>query len=94
MKRKHTEQRKHTGERRSRPHRSYNVDCEKQDGDRSEEETFTLNCMEMETSIQRTKPFEVTMEVNKKTLHFEIDTSIMNEMKFNEVWNEKQRPPI
>ncbi|XDV20801.1 hypothetical protein PO909_026043 [Leuciscus waleckii] len=64
----------------------------------SEEEAFTLNCMETETSIQRIKPFEVTMEVNKKAVPFEIDTgcsvSIMNEMKFNEMWNEKQRPQI
>lgn len=81
---------------RSRPHRSHNVDCERQDGGRSEEEAFTLACIKTETSIQRIKPFEVTMEVNKKTLHFEIDTgcsvSIMNEMKFKEMWNEKQRP--
>uniref|UniRef100_A0AAQ4NRX0 Gypsy retrotransposon integrase-like protein 1 n=1 Tax=Gasterosteus aculeatus aculeatus TaxID=481459 RepID=A0AAQ4NRX0_GASAC len=83
---------------RSRPHRSHNVDCERQDGGRSEEEAFTLACIKTETSIQRIKPFEVTMEVNKKTLHFEIDTgcsvSIMNEMKFKEMWNEKQRPQI
>lgn len=54
--------------------------------------------MKTETSIQRIKPFEVTMEVNKKTAHFEIDTgcsvSIMNEVKFNEMWNEKERPQI
>lgn len=54
--------------------------------------------MKTETSIQRIKPFEVTMEVNKKTAHFEIDTgcsvSIMNEVKFNEMWNEKERLQI
>lgn len=85
-------------ERCSRPHRSHNVEWEKQDGDRSEEDAFTLNCMETETSIQRIKPFEVTLEVNEKTVNFEIDTgcsvSIMNERKFKELWSEKQRPKL
>ncbi len=46
--------------------------------------------------IRRVKPSEVNIEVNTKTVLFEIDmgcsVSIMNEGKFNETWKEKQCP--
>jgi len=44
------------------------------------------------------KLFEVNIEVNKKSVNFEIDTgcsvSIMNESKFKEMWDAKQCPQI
>lgn len=74
--------------------------CERQNDDDSsdDEEAFTLACLNTETSMQRIKPFEVNMEVNKKKVNFEIDTgcsvSIMNEKKFNEMWEENKRPKL
>ena len=91
-------------ERRARPHRSHKVGCEcecgRRDRDSSgqEEEAFTLTCLKTGTSIQRIKPFEVNVEVNKKKVAFEINmgcsVSIMNEVKFKETWEEKQCPSI
>lgn len=47
---------------------------------------------------QKVKLFEVNIEVNKKSVNFEIDTgcsvSIMNESKFKEKWDAKQCPQI
>ncbi|XP_031432706.1 uncharacterized protein K02A2.6-like [Clupea harengus] len=98
-----SETKAHRAERRARPqprpHRSHNV-CERQNDDDSsdDEEAFTLACLNTETSMQRIKPFEVNMEVNKKKVNFEIDTgcsvSIMNEKKFNEMWEENKRPKL
>ena len=74
--------------------------CERQNDDDSSDhvEAFTLACLNTETSMQRIKPFEVNVEVNKKKVNFEIDTgcsvSIMNEKKFNEMWKEKKRPKL
>lgn len=62
------------------------------------EEAFTLACLKTGTTIEKVKPFEVNMEVNKKIVNFEIDTgcsvSIMNESKFKETWKKEQRPQL
>ncbi|XP_041823137.1 uncharacterized protein K02A2.6-like [Melanotaenia boesemani] len=86
-------------ERPRRPQEAHKV-CEKQ-GDESsseQEEAFTLACIKTETSVKRTKPFEVKMEVNKKKVNFEIDTgcsvSVMNETKFKGMWKEHKRPQL
>jgi len=75
--------------------------CERQNNNDSsdhDEEAFTLACMKTETSIQRIKPFEVSMKVNKKKVNFEIDTrcsvNVMNELKFSDMWEENERPKL
>lgn len=86
-------------ERRARPQKAHKVrEREKDDSSSEQEETYLLACIKTETSIRRVKPFEVKMEVNRKKVNFEIDTgcnvSVMNETKFNEMWEENKRPQL
>ncbi|XP_063049093.1 uncharacterized protein K02A2.6-like [Engraulis encrasicolus] len=86
-------------ERRARPQKAHKVrEREKDDSSSEQEETYLLACIKTETSIRRVKPFEVKMEVNRKKVNFEIDTgcnvSVINETKFNEMWEENKRPQL
>lgn len=86
--------------RGSRPHRSHNVRGREEDCEQGSEpeEAFTLACMKVDPGTRRVKPYEVKVEVNKKTVPFEIDTgcsvSIMNEREFREIWKKYKRPQI
>ena len=59
------------------------------------EEVFTLACMK---TNQGDEPYKVDVEVNNKTVTFEIDTgcrvSVMNERNFEDMWEEHKRPKL